>query len=153
MKHRRKVLIATTLIASMSLTACGKSKNTLKYQYNEETKCDELIGQATNLNNLYITKIIDLKNNPQYYITKMDLGALETPIILIGTDKKLHGELGQEPYGEVIYSIDLNSIMHYYNNSIAKDTYTNEEILEVIENLKNEETEILNNQNIYIKTK
>ncbi len=153
MKHRRKVLIATTLIASMSLTACGKSKNTLKYQYNEETKSDELIGQATNLNNLYITKIIDLKNNPQYYITKMGLGALETPIILIGTDKKLHGELGQEPYGEVIYNIDLNSIMHYYNNSIAKDTYTNEEILEVIENLKNEETEILNNQNIYIKTK
>ena len=153
MNRRRKVLIATTLIASISLTACEKSENTLKYQYNEETECDELVGQATNLNNLYITKIVDLKNNPQYYITKIDLGALENPITLIGTDKKIYSELGQEPYGEVIYSVDLNDLIHYYNNSIVKDTYTNEEILEVIENLKNEESEILNNQNIYIKTK
>ena len=88
----------------------------------------------------------DFNNQSRYYVTKQSIGWEADRWCLVGTKKKIQTGLNDHPYGDIIYAVDLEDLAYYYDNSILKENYTAEEM---IEKLKIDEEKVLNNDKVY----
>ena len=152
MNKRRKILLSTALAVTLGLTGCGDKEDKLRYQYNSETKTEELVGTTDSLYNLAIVKMNNFNNQPGYYVVfcysrEYLNGKYIANYRIIGTEKSI------ESYGDIIYIIDLNKLAYYWNGAIANDVYTAEEINEMIEKLKADEDKLLNDDKVLKRIK
>lgn len=153
MNKRRKILLSTALAVTLGLTGCGNKEDKLRYQYNSETKTEELVGTTEYANNLAIVKMNNFNNQPGYYVVFLSgreyLGNNKYSDVykIVGTQKNINN------YGDIVYIIDLNKLAYYWNGAVANDVYTAEEINEMIEKLKADEDKLLNDDKVLKRIK
>lgn len=141
MKESLKNIIALGIAGSIMLSSSGCGNNKIKYEYNNETKQEQLVGTADldEINNYYIVELKDLEGNTNLFLTYEKFLWLanskhDERYRRLGTKNDIAIENYTSKYGEVLGIYPFTYFITMYSD--IKNNYTADEINEIFNKVK-----------------